>query len=103
MSIQEITVFAQLAVSVTTLLTLVWGFLKAIVAARNAETAARLASASAIKATAGMQAVAENVQKIEIATNSMKDALIVSTERAAGLAGEERGRQAAAREIGTDR
>lgn len=33
-----------------------------------------------------------NVRKIEIATNSMKDALVAATDKAAGLAGEARGR-----------
>lgn len=34
-----------------------------------------------------------NVRRVEVATNSMKDALVAATEKAAGLAGEERGRQ----------
>ena len=33
-----------------------------------------------------------NVRKVEIATNSMKDALIVATAHSAGLEGEARGR-----------
>jgi hypothetical protein len=33
-----------------------------------------------------------NVRKVEIATNSMKDALVAATEKSAGLAGEARGR-----------
>jgi hypothetical protein len=33
-----------------------------------------------------------NVRKVEIATNSMKDALVAATERSAGLEGEARGR-----------
>ena len=32
-----------------------------------------------------------NVHKIELATNSMKDALVAATDKAAGLAGEARG------------
>jgi hypothetical protein len=37
-----------------------------------------------------------NVKKVEIATNSMKDALVKATGEAAGLAGEARGRAQAA-------
>jgi len=33
-----------------------------------------------------------NVRKIEVATNSMKDALVAATAKSAGLEGEERGR-----------
>lgn len=102
----------QLAISLATLLTLVWGLLKmfqsaaearaarqeAVMASRNAEAAALLASEHAAGAVAGMQHISENVQKIEIATNSMKDALVAATDKAAGLAGEQRGRQQAADE-----
>ena len=35
-----------------------------------------------------------NVRLIEIATNSMKDALVAATEKSAGLEGEKRGREA---------
>lgn len=35
-----------------------------------------------------------NVRKIEVATNSMKDALIEATALSSGLEGEKRGRQA---------
>ena len=37
--------------------------------------------------------IAANVQKIELATNSMKDALIDSTAKASELEGAERGRK----------
>ena len=40
-----------------------------------------------------------DVHRVEVATNSMKDALIVATDKASGLAGEKRGREAAAREM----
>lgn len=44
--------------------------------------------------TVGMQLFTMvNVRKIEVATNSMKDALVASTAKASDLEGEKRGRE----------
>ena len=40
---------------------------------------------------AAIAAVAGDIEKVEIATNSMKDALVAATATAAGLEGEKRG------------
>jgi len=53
----------------------------------RAEEAARLAASKAAEAAAGMIGVAANVEKIELATNSMKDALVASTAKASHLEG----------------
>ena len=56
-------------------------------AARRAEGAAMLAASHALEAATTIVAVAANVQKIELATNSMKDALVASTAKASHLEG----------------
>ncbi len=70
----------------------------AVSATARAEKAATEAAAHAQDAKASIDAVASNVQKIELATNSMKDALIVATAAASHLEGREemRGEAAAA-------
>jgi hypothetical protein len=62
-------------------------------AAQRAEHAAVMAATHAQAATAKIDNVANDVHKVELATNSMKDALIVSTALASDLAGEKRGRE----------
>jgi hypothetical protein len=63
----------------------------AVWAAHQAEDAAVAAAKHANENVTALGQVAENVQKIEIATNSMKDALIHTTAIASDLAGERRG------------
>ena len=50
-----------------------------------------LAVSHSESAAIALALVANNVQKIELATNSMKDALIESTAKASDLEGERRG------------
>lgn len=57
----------------------------------RAEAAATLAAEKASLTAVAITRVAENVQKIETATNSMKDALVQSTAKASDLEGEKRG------------
>ena len=61
-------------------------------ATRRAEASATAAAVHAETAVAAITEVASNVLKIEVATNSMKDALIVSTAKASEFEGAERGR-----------
>ncbi len=72
----------QLAISIVTLMTLIWGFAQMV--------------KNATESRAERKILHDNVQKIELATNSMKDALVAATEKAAGMAGEQRGREQAA-------
>lgn len=53
---------------------------------------AELAAAHSAEVIKTVSQVAENVTKIELATNSMKDALVAATAKASGLEGEQRGR-----------
>ena len=93
----------ELLVSSLTLATLVWGLVKMFRSARAAEevrttlvaTTARseansaLAAEHAVSTGTKVDAMAENVEKIEKASNSMKDALVAASDKA----GELRGRQ----------
>jgi hypothetical protein len=66
-------------------------------AAIDARRAQRAAAEASDHAKDAVSAIAENTaltRQIEIATNSMKDALIVSTAKASELEGEKRGRAA---------
>lgn len=65
----------------------------AVSAADKAHDAAVAASIHAREAVSAITSVAENVTKIEVATNSMKDALVASTAKASDLEGEKRGRE----------
>jgi hypothetical protein len=62
---------------------------EALAATGRAEEAARLAAAHAADAAAGVALFAVNVEKIELATNSMKDPLVASTAKASHLEGRE--------------
>ncbi len=98
---------SELAVSTATFGTLVWGLIRMFKSAREAaavrmdllasnartEAAAAIAADHAIKSISAVAAMADNVQKIELASNSMKDALVAATDKASGLAGEQRGRE----------
>jgi len=84
----QLTSILQLVVAVLTLATLVWGLVKMFASAAEARgmraeavTASVRAEAAAVSAAAGVVAMAENVQKVEIATNSIKDALIEATKQ----------------------
>lgn len=55
--------------------------------ARSAESAAVVAATHAKEATLAIEQVIENVAKIEVATNSMKDALVAATAKASHLEG----------------
>jgi hypothetical protein len=95
--------FLELLVSSCTLATLVWGLFRMFKSARAAEevrtalvASTGRAEVSAATAAEHSEAVrsemvmmAENVQKIETASNSMKDALVAASDKA----GELRGRQ----------
>ena len=59
----------------------------AVAATRRSEDASMLAASNAADATVAITAVAANVQKIELATNSMKDQLVKSTAKASHLEG----------------
>lgn len=69
------------------------------VARKAEETSQRIevaAKNAAVSAKDALSAIAENTeltQKIEISTNSMKDALVAATAKASDLAGEKRGRE----------
>ncbi len=67
-----------------------------VAATARAETAAVEAATHAQDAKASIDAMATNVQKIELSTNSMKDALIVATASASRLEGREEMRSEAA-------
>ncbi len=62
----------------------------------RAEEAARLAAAHAVDAAKGVAAMAINVEKIEVASNSMKDALVKATAAASHAEGREEMRAEAA-------
>ncbi len=88
---------SQFLVAVATLVTLVWGLVRmfqsarlsiearehAVKAANHAARAADLAHAAAAAAHDDIKGVAENMLKIELASNSMKDALVAATEKEA--------------------
>ncbi len=57
------------------------------------EAAAAIAADHSIKTISAISNMANDVQKIELASNSMKDALVASTAKASGLEGEQRGRE----------
>jgi Mg-chelatase subunit ChlI len=78
----ELSLGLQIALNSATLIAILYGLWRMIQATREAREARRLQAA----ATA---TVAENVQKIELATNSMKDALVKSTAEASRLGGRE--------------
>lgn len=59
--------------------------------AGRAEAVALLAAEHAQQTVIAVHDVADNVQKIEVATNSMKDALVTATATASDLVGEKRG------------
>jgi len=59
----------------------------AIHAASKAEDAAKEAATHAVRATEALGVMGDNVLKIELATNSMKDALIAATATASHLEG----------------
>lgn len=96
----------QLVLNVAMLITLVWALVKmfenardskvaraaAVAAATRAEEAACLAASHSLEAASKLAVVAQNVEKIELATNSMKDALVASTAKASEMEGAERGR-----------
>ena len=69
---------------------------EAIAATVRAEEAARLAAAHAADGVLAISKMADNVQKIELATNSMKDALVKATAAASHLEGREEMRAEAA-------
>lgn len=95
----------NLVVGMLTLVTLVLGLLRmiqvtrearearalAVAATSRAEEAARLAATHAAAASKDILAMGDNVQKIELATNSMKDALVAAIAKASDLEGEKRG------------
>ena len=62
-------------------------------AAQRAEHAALMAATHAQSATEKIDGVANDIHKVELATNSMKDALVSATAMASDLAGEKRGRE----------
>lgn len=62
------------------------------VASKEAKIAANESSAASVATTASMVEVKEDVRKVEIATNSMKDRLIEATRAAALGQGEKLGR-----------
>lgn len=67
----------------------------AVIAAIGSAVAAIYAAkahASAVQTKADVVVVKEDIRKVEVATNSMKDALVKSTALASGLEGEAKGR-----------
>ena len=99
----ELSLGLQIALNSATLIAILYGLWRMIQATREsregrrlqaaatlrAEQASALAAAHAQDAATAVAAVAENVQKIELATNSMKDALVKSTAEASRLGGRE--------------
>jgi hypothetical protein len=60
-------------------------------ARHEAVSAAREAAAHAREAVAEIKNVSDRVEEVHVATNSMKDALVLATAAASDAAGEKRG------------
>jgi len=67
-----------------------------VAAAAQARDAASLSALRAVETAQEVKRMTENVQKIELATNSMKDALVAATKETGELVGEKRERDAEA-------
>lgn len=92
---------AQIITAVASLVSVILAGVAALYAAA-AKLAANATKSDVATMSTGLSVVKENVQKIEIATNSMKDALVEAT-KVAGLAeGEKVGRAAQKSEMKSD-
>lgn len=84
----EITTFIlQNSISLITLITIAYGLWRMIAATEEARRARAALDAK-------MTGVVANVGKVELATNSMKDALVAATAKAAHLEGVREGTEA---------
>ena len=95
-AIDETLRLVQLLVSLATFVTLAWGLAKMFKSAAEAKAtraeavaASARAEGAALAAATEVRAMSDNVQKIETATNSMKDALILATAASSKLEGRE--------------
>lgn len=80
----SVAIILQSAVSAVTLVVLLYGLWRMV----QATTEARIAR---LRLEQHVNAVAIDIRKVELATNSMKDALVASTARASHLEGEKAG------------
>ncbi len=67
--------------------------LAAVEASTRAETAAVQAASHAAETARVIQGVGNDIKELTVNTNSIKDALVISTAIASDLAGEKRGRE----------
>lgn len=85
----ELVQIIQLAISLATLATLVWGLVRMFQGAIESRAARTELLTATLRTEDATKGVAENIQKIELATNSMKDALVIATAESSRLGGRE--------------
>lgn len=85
----ETLVFLQILVAVATLAVMLYMLYRMVALTAESREARVRVEAATLRAEAGVVAMAANVQKIELATNSMKDQLVLATATSSRLEGRE--------------